>query len=183
MATTRFRISPLIRYSLYSLYLALTLPLPFLISRQVRSSGALFAVVLALVIGWVILIGALSQRVDVGDTTLRVSYPGWVPSWFQQGWQCPWVEIASIETTSTSQGGLAYYLVTPSQERYLLPMRIRGFRRLLKLIQEKTGHDTTSVYPYVQPWMYAILAVCAGLILLSDLVVIGLTLTMPPLTL
>ena len=179
MIATRLRISPLIRYSLYSLYLALVLPLPFLLAQQSSSLLQLTALGITLGLGGLLLIALLSQRVDVDDMGIQVSYPAWVPHWFQSGWQVPWKQITDIHTSSTSQGGLAYYLVTESQDRYLLPMRIQGFKGLLTILQERTGLETYSFYPYVQPWMYLALALCAGVLLICDLGVIGLTLTSP----
>lgn len=181
MTSTRYLISPLIRYSLYSLYLALVLPLPFLLKQQTGSIIAIGGLGITLGLGGLVLIGALSQRVDVDEQGIAVSYPRWVPGWFQRGWTLGWSQIVGIHTSSTSQGGLAYYLVSQSQDRYLLPMRIQSVKRLLEVIQARTGQDTSSVYPYVQPWMYLILAGCAGVLLLCDLGVIGLTLTSPPL--
>ncbi len=180
MVATRLRISPLIRYSLYSLYLALVLPLPFLLAQHSSSPLQITILGITLGMGWLLLIGALSQRVDVDDQGIQISYPAWVPGWFQSGWQVSWEQITDIHTSSTSQGGLAYYLVTASQDRYLLPMRIQGFKRLLAILQDRTGLETHSFYPYVQPWMYLILALCAGILLICDLGVIGLTLTSPP---
>jgi hypothetical protein len=47
-------------------------------------------------------------------------------------------------------------------------MRVVGFARLVKLVQEKTGIDTTDVYPLAQPWMYFILLSFTLLLLLVD---------------
>lgn len=175
-----FRISLLIRLSLSSLYLALILPLPFLLAQQTQSSMLMGALGIGLGIGWVLLMAALSQQVDVDEMGVTVSYPGWVPSWFQRGWQLAWDEVVGIHVSSTSQGGLAYYLVSQSQDRYLLPMRIGRFRQLLSVIQAKTEQETSSVYPYVQPWMYLILGLCAGILLLCDAAVIVLVLHNSP---
>ncbi|MGK7945239.1 MAG: hypothetical protein AB4058_12285, partial [Microcystaceae cyanobacterium] len=44
-------------------------------------------------------------------------------------------------------------------QAYLLPMRVAGFARLVSLVKEATGIDTTDVRPLAQPWMYLILLV------------------------
>ena len=69
-----FQISPLIRITLLSLYIALTVPLPFLgIISPVSIPVAWFVVGLA--IGWILLYGALSQQVVLDDKQIAVTYP------------------------------------------------------------------------------------------------------------
>ncbi|MFW6264286.1 MAG: hypothetical protein ACOC3E_02050, partial [Cyanobacteriota bacterium] len=50
----------------------------------------------------------------------------------------------------------------------LLPMRVVGFARMVKLVEEKTGIDTTDIRPLSQPWMYLILLVFTIFLLLID---------------
>ena len=163
-----FRISPLIRLTLLSLYVALTIPLPFLarISDAPVSPNLLWV---GIGIGLVTLYGVLSERVIVDEEQIQVSYPSWIPKFFRQGWHLAWEEIESLKLRTTGQGGLVYYLVSNSQDRaYLLPMRIAGFARLVKILEEKTAIDTTDVRPLSQPWMYLILLVLTIFLLLID---------------
>ncbi|MDB9377087.1 hypothetical protein PN460_04340, partial [Nodularia sphaerocarpa CS-585A2] len=51
---------------------------------------------------------------------------------------------------------------------YLLPMRVAGFSRLVKIVETKTGINTTDVRPLAQPWMYLTLLVFTLLLLLID---------------
>lgn len=74
---------------------------------------------------------------------------------------------------TTGQGGLIYYFITNSGQGYLLPMRIVGFNKLVKIVQEKTGIDTTDVRPLAQPWMYIILFIFTVFLLFIDLWVIS----------
>jgi hypothetical protein len=72
-----------------------------------------------------------------------------------------------------------YYLVSQNRNGFLLPMRIVGFSRMLRLIQIKTGIDTKDVKPLAQPWMYAAVLGVAGLLAIADLWVIYTVLTQP----
>ncbi|MBE9111213.1 hypothetical protein IQ273_17550 [Nodosilinea sp. LEGE 07298] len=162
-----FRISPLIRLTLLLLYLALLGPLPFL--AQVTQSGVSPRLVaVGIVLGGLGIYGALGQRVEVDDQSIQVTYPAWIRWLFRGGWQLPWSEAQSLKPRSTGQGGLVYYFVGANQQAYLLPMRVAGFARLVKLVETYTGIDTQDVKPLAQPWMYFILLGFTLLLLLVD---------------
>jgi hypothetical protein len=177
MLCHRYRVSPLIRYTLLSLYWALTLPLPFLLAQQGHAWGLLILLSLGMLIGFVLLWGVLDQRVEVDAERLTVSYPVWLPKFIQQGWSLAWQDVSDLVTVSTSQGGLAYYLATCKGQRFLLPMRVEKFRHLLHGVQHFTGLETQTAYPYVQPWMYLILAGFTGILFLCDIGVLGMAMT------
>ncbi|ACK71805.1 conserved hypothetical protein [Gloeothece citriformis PCC 7424] len=163
-----FRLSPLIRITLLSLYVALTLPLPFLagVTSAPVSPTLLWG---GMAIGFVALYGALSERVIVDEEKIEVCYPRWFPPFFRKGWSLSWTEIKDLKLRTTGQGGLVYYFITQSADRaYLLPMRVAGFARLVKFVEEKTGIDTKDVRPLSQPWMYLILLVFTLFLLLID---------------
>ena len=163
-----FNISPLIRITLLSLYLALTLPLPFL-AAIAPVTIPVSLLVAGLIIGLILLYGALSQKVVLNEQEIAVTYPRWFPPFLQKGWSLPWDKIEQLKLRTTGQGGLVYYLVTPERDRaYLLPMRVAGFARLVQVVEEKTGIDTRDVRPLAQPWMYLILLGFTFLLLLVD---------------
>lgn len=153
---TIFRISPLIRITLLSLYAALTVPLPFL-SEATASPIPANLLWVGMAIGAIGLGAALSERVITDEQGIQVTYPRWVPRFFRRGWQLPWAEVKALKPRSTGQGGLVYYFLSHSGQGYLLPMRVVGFSRLVQTVQAKTGIDTTDVKPLAQPWMYLIL--------------------------
>jgi xanthosine utilization system XapX-like protein len=162
-----FRLSPLIRITLLSLYLALTVPLPFLAEvTKAPTPPALLWV--GICIGLVGLYAVLCERVIVDDQTIQVAYPNWVPGFFRKGWSLRWQEVKELKPRTTGQGGLVYYFLSNEGKAYLLPMRIAGFAQMVRLVQAKTGIDTKNVYPLAQPWMYIILLGFTFLLLLID---------------
>ncbi|ABG50110.1 conserved hypothetical protein [Trichodesmium erythraeum IMS101] len=165
--TLVFKISPLIKLTLLSLYVALTVPLPFL-SQATNAPVPPFILVIGLTIGAIALYGALAERVIVNGQGIQVSYPAWVPDLFRKGWYLPWTEIKALKPRTTGQGGLVYYFLNNSEEGYLLPMRVVGFAKLVRIVETYTGIDTTDVRPLSQPWMYFILLGCTILLLLVD---------------
>lgn len=168
-----FRLSPLIRLTLLSLYAALTVPLPFLAQLNAAGISPLLLWV-GIGIGAIALYAALSERVVLDAAAIQVTYPAWVPSLFRRGWSLPWSDITALKPRSTGQGGLVYYFVSKSGQAYLLPMRVAGFARLLKLVQAQTQIDTTDVRPLAQPWMYLILLTLTLFLLAIDVWTIGL---------
>ncbi len=164
---TVFRLSPLIRITLLSLYFALTLPLPFL-SQVTQAPVTPGMLAVALVLGAIALYAALTERVIVDEEKIQVCYPQWVPSFFRKGWSLPWAEVKALKPRTTGQGGIVYYFLNNSGQGYLLPMRVSGFAKLVKIVEEKTGIDTTDVRPLSQPWMYFILLGLTLFLLLVD---------------
>lgn len=166
-ASSVFRLSPLIRLTLLTLYVALTAPLPFL--PQVTDapiSPALLS--LGIGLGAVPLYAALSEKVILDDQGIQVTYPNWVPRFFRKGWSLPWSDVKELKPRTTSQGGLVYYFLSTDGKAYLLPMRVAGFAKLVRQVQAKTGIDMTDVRPLAQPWMYLILLGLTLLLLLVD---------------
>ncbi len=162
-----FRISPLIRITLLCLYVALTLPLPFLaqVTAAPIPSGILW---LGMVIGLVALYAALCERVILDEQQIQVTYPRWVPRFFRKGWSLPWTDVKDLKMRTTGQGGLVYYFLSKSGQAYLLPMRVVGFAQMVRQVQAKTGIDTTDIRPLSQPWMYLILLGFTLLLFLVD---------------
>ena len=163
-----FYVSPLIRITLLLLYVALTAPLPFLSNFTHAAIPASWLSV-GLVIGFVFLYGALSDRVILNEQGISLEYPRWFPTFFRKGWSLAWQDITALKPRITGQGGIVYYFVSKDADQaYLLPMRVVGFARLVKQVEERTGIDTRDVRSLAQPWMYLILLVFTLLLLLMD---------------
>lgn len=167
-STSVFRLSPLIRITLLSLYLALTVPLPFLAKVTAAPVPPLFLWV-GIGCGFVLLYAILTERVILDEAGIKVTYPAWVPRFFRPGWSLSWSEVKALKPRTTGQGGLVYYFLSQDGKAYLLPMRVSGFAKFINIVQAKTGIDTTDVCPFSQPWMYIILLGCTLLLFLVDI--------------
>ena len=142
-----FKTSPLIQLTLMSLYIALVIPLPFLSElTQAPVPPALLWV--GAVIGGAALYGGLSEKVEVDEAGIAVTYPAWVRAFGRKGWSLKWNEITALKPRSTGQGGIVYYFLNQAQDKaYLLPMRVVGFARLLRYVEAKTDIDMQDVRP------------------------------------
>ncbi|SKB15915.1 conserved membrane hypothetical protein [Planktothrix sp. PCC 11201] len=172
-----FRLSPIIRITLLSLYTVLMIPLPFL-SKAVNSPISPMLLWLGIGIGVIALLALLTERVIVDHEGIKVSYSSLITPIFRRGWSLPWNQIKALKPRTTGQGGLVYYFVSQTGEGYLLPMRMAGFAKFVGIVQEKTGIDTTDVRPLAQPWMYFILLGCSLLLGLVDIWTISTALTL-----
>ncbi|MAR06422.1 MAG: hypothetical protein CL862_04915 [Cyanobium sp. NAT70] len=164
----QFGLSPLIRLTLLSLYLALVLPLPLLAPTQLR-----LLMLLAVLFGFALVIGLLSERLVIDQDGLEVSYPTWM-RWlmhrlFRRGWSMQWQNIKAIVPVGTSQGGTVYYLKTNDLNHQLLPQRIERFDRFLEIFRERTDLETTGIGRLTPPWTYQLLAVLAVLMVASEI--------------
>lgn len=174
-----FKVSPLIRITLLLLYIALTAPLPFL-SNFTNAAIPASWLSIGLAFGFVFLYGALSDRLILDNQGISLVYPLWFPAFLRKGWSLSWQEIKALKPRITGQGGIVYYFVSKdSEQAYLLPMRVVGFTRLVKKVEEHTGIDTRDIRPLAQPWMYLILLMFTLLLLLMDSWTIYTAMTLP----
>jgi hypothetical protein len=167
--------------TLLSLYVALTVPLPFLAEVTAAPLPPRLLWV-GISIGLVALYAVLTERVILDDQGIQVTYPTWVPGFFRKGWSLPWSEIKELKPRTTGQGGMVYYFLSQDGKAYLLPMRVAGFGQMVRQVQVKTGIDTTDISTLAQPWMYLILLGCTLLLLLIDAWTITTALSMGKLT-
>ena len=165
-ATTveRFGLSPLIRFTLLSLYLALVLPLPLLAHAALRGWMAA-----GLVLGLLLVVGLLSERVETDSDGIRVLYPIWIRWLFRRGWYMAWNDIRALVPVGTSQGGTVYYLKAANRKHQLLPQRIERFDQFLTLLQERSAVNTRGIGRLTPPWTYQLLAVLAMLMVVGEM--------------
>ena len=152
MPGERFLLSPLIRFTLLMVYLALVLPLPALAPGSLQLGLGIAAV------GGLVLVSALlSEQVVVNETGIRVGYPGWCQWLFRRGWSLQWDAIRGLVPVGTSQGGTVYYIKTVEHGHRLLPQRLERFDQFLSILQQQTDLDTSSIGRLTPPWTYQLL--------------------------
>jgi hypothetical protein len=159
----RYPMAPLIRFTLISLYLALTLPLPLLAPLALRM--VLWA---ALATGLLLVWAATSEQVSVDVTGIRVGHPAWCAWLLRRNWQLEWREIEAITPVVTSQGGRVFYLRS-GERAFLLPQRIAAFEAFLGRFSRETGLPTSAIGRISPPWTYQLLALLCGAMLLGEL--------------
>ena len=165
--TECFRLSPLIRFTLLSLYTALVLPLPFVAPADFRllmSAG--------LLLGLLFVIGLLSEQVETDAIGLAMGYPVWIRWLLRRGWTMKWEDVRALVPVGTSQGGTVYYIKATGLKHQLLPQRIERFDHFLTLLDQKTAVNTSGIGRLTPPWTYQLLAGLAVFMILCELAVI-----------
>jgi len=162
----RFQLSPLIRATLISVYLALVVPLPLMAPPSLK-----LILWMAAPTGLVLVVALLSEQVEIDSNGIKVGHPVWCSWLLRRGWQLQWDEVRRLVPVGTSQGGTVYYLTTADLEQRLLPQRLGRFDRFLAVVQQRTGISTTSVKRLTPPWTYQLLFSLAIIMLVTESVV------------
>ncbi len=158
-----FQLSPLIRGTLITVYLALVLPLPALAPESLR-----LWLLAAVPFGLLVVLAMLSEQVTVTSSGITVGHPSWCRWLLRRGWSLDWSEMKALVPVGTSQGGKVFYITTHDQRQRLLPQRLEHFDRFLELIQAQSSLRTTGISRLTPPWTYQLLAALAALMLVGE---------------
>ena len=151
-----------VKSSLISLYLALTIPIPFISLDKFKIPS-----IILFVLGFYLIINITSDYVETSNK--KISYKSTVIAQFlgKKTWEISWEDIKLIKSLPTSQGSKVYYFNTVQGDNFLVPQRLENFEKFLFIVSENTGIDISDV-SYVSPlWTYKLLT------LLSVLMVVG----------
>ena len=147
-----------VKSSLISLYLALTIPIPF-ISLDIFKipSTILF------VLGLYLIINITSDYVETSNK--KISYKSNFIAEFlgKKTWEISWEDIKLIKSLPTSQGSKVYYFNTVQGDNFLVPQRLENFEKFLFIVSENTGIDISEI-SYISPlWTYKLLTLLSVL--------------------
>lgn len=156
--------APLIRFTLIALYLALVAPLPWLAPPELK-----VALWLALPLGFILVLGATSEAVELNNAGIRVGHPGWCRWLLRRGWSLDWGSIRGLTAVATSQGGRVFYVRSADGSAFLLPQRVAAFTVFLSRFSRETGLDTSAIGRISPPWTYQLLAGLSGTMLLGEI--------------
>jgi len=158
----KFKTLFFVKSSLISLYLALTIPLPFISIEKLK---ILSIVIFAL--GLYLIINITSDYVETCNN--KISYKSSFISRFlgKKNWEISWKDIKLIKALPTSQGSKVYYFNTFQGDNFLVPQRVENFEKFLLIVSSNTGIEIDGI-SYISPlWTYKLLT------LLSVLMIIG----------
>ena len=160
----KFKTLFFVKSSLISLYLALTIPIPF-ISLDIFKipSTILF------VLGLYLIINITSDYVETSNK--KISYKSSFIAEFlgKKTWEISWKDIELIKSLPTSQGSKVYYFNTVQGDNFLLPQRLENFEKFLFIVSENTGIDISDI-SYLSPlWTYKLLTLLSVLMVVGEL--------------
>ena len=122
----KFKTLFFVKSSLISLYLALTLPIPFISSHQLKIIS-----LISFVIGLILIVNITSDYVETCND--KISYKTTFMSNLigNKSWEVSWKDINSINSSPTSQGSRVYYFITFGNQKFLVPQRVENLEELL----------------------------------------------------
>ena len=160
----KFKTLFFVKSSLISLYLALTIPIPFISNEKLKMLS-----IITFVFGLFLIINITNDYVNTCDK--KISYEtSFISKIFgKKNWEIFWKDIKLIKSLPTSQGGRVYYFITKSDESFLMPQRVENFEKFVSIIEKKTKLKMEGI-SYISPlWTYKLLTCLAIFMILGEI--------------
>ena len=153
-----------VKSSLVSLYLALTIPIPFISIDRLKIPS-----IIAFVLGLYLIINITNDYVETCNKKISYKTSFISKALGRKNWEISWKDIKLIKSLATSQGSKVYYFNTDKGDNFLIPQRVENFKRLLIIVSQKTGIDSKSI-SYISPlWTYKLLTFMSLLMLIGEI--------------
>ena len=160
----KFKTLFFVKSSLISLYLALTIPIPFISNEELKITS-----IILFVLGLYSIINITSDVVETCKD--KISYKTSFVSKIlgRRNWEIFWKDIKLIKSLPTSQGSKVYYFNTNKDENFLLPQRLENFERFIFIIHENTKISIEEI-SYLSPlWTYKLLTFLSIIMIVGEL--------------
>ena len=160
----KFKTLFFVKSSLISLYLALTIPIPFISLDKFKIPSTIL-----FVLGLYLIINITSDYVETSNK--KISYKTTFIAEFlgKKTWEISWKDIKLIKSLPTSQGSKVYYFNTVQGDNFLVPQRLENFEKFLFIVSENTGIDISEI-SYISPlWTYKLLTLLSVFMLIGEL--------------
>jgi len=161
----KFKTLFFVKSSLISLYLALTIPIPFISVDKLK-----FLSIFTFFLGLYLIINITSDYVETSNN--RISYKTSFISkkLGRKNWEISWKDIKSIKTIPTSQGSKVYYFNTKKGDNFLVPQRVENFEKFSLIVSKNTGINSNEI-SYISPlWTYKLLTSMSVLMIIGELI-------------
>tara|TARA_B100000161_G_C33418213_1_gene354261 strand:+ start:171 stop:677 length:507 start_codon:yes stop_codon:yes gene_type:complete len=162
--TEKFKTLFYVKSSLISLYLALTIPIPFISIEKLK----IFSIVI-FVLGLYMIIHITSDYVETSKNKITYKNSYITKILGRKNWEISWKDIKLIKSLPTSQGSKVFYFTTNKGDNFLMPQRVENFEKLLLLISKNTGIDTSKI-SYISPlWTYKLLTILSVFMIIGEI--------------
>ena len=160
----KFKTLFFVKSSLISLYLALTIPIPFISTDQLKiPSITLFF------LGLYIIINLTSDYVETSNNKISYKTSFISKTLGRKNWDIYWKDIKLIKSKPTSQGSKVYYINTKKDDNFLMPQRVEDFEKFLLILSQNTRIDVKDI-SYISPlWTYKLLTVLSVLMIIGEI--------------
>ena len=153
-----------VKSSLVSLYLALTIPIPFVSIDRLK----IFSII-ALVFGLYLIINITNDYVETCDNKISYKTSFISKALGKKNWEIFWKDIKLIKSLTTSQGSKVHYFSTYQGENFLVPQRVDDFEKFVLIVSKNTGLNIDGM-TYISPlWTYKLLTLLSALMIVGEL--------------
>jgi len=160
----KFKTLFFVKSSLICLYLALTIPIPFISIDKLK----IFSI-FTFIFGLYLIINITSDYVETCNS--KISYKTSLISKIlgKKNWEITWKDIKLIKTLPTSQGSKVYYFNTNNGDNFLIPQRVENFEKFLLVVSKNTGISINEI-SYISPlWTYKLLTFLSVLMIIGEI--------------
>ena len=162
--TEKFKTLFFVKSSLISLYLALTIPIPFISIDQLKIVS-----IIAFVLGLYLIINITSDYVETCNNKILYNTSLVSKTLGRKNWEISWKDIKLIKALPTSQGSKVYYFNTYKDKNFLVPQRLENFEKFLLVVSKRSGIAINGI-SYLSPlWTYKLLTFLSALMILGEL--------------
>ena len=162
--TKRFKTLFPVKSSLISLYIALTVPIPFISDEKLKIPS-----IFCFIIGLFLIINVTSDYVEICEKKISYRSSFISKALGKKNWEIFWEEIKSIKSLPTSQGSKVFYFSDEEGKNLLVPQRIENFDIFLDEIEKKT-YLSIEELTYISPlWTYKLLTSLSVLMIVGEL--------------
>ena len=160
----KFKTLFFVKSSLISLYLALTIPMPFISIDKFKVFS-----IFTFIFGLYLIINITSDYVETCNNKISYKTSFISKTLGRKNWEIYWKDIKLIKTLPTSQGSKVYYFSTTKGNNFLIPQRVENFDKFLSIVSKKTGIDIKEI-SYISPlWTYKVLTFISVLMIIGEL--------------
>ena len=160
----KFKTLFFVKSSLISLYLALTIPLPFISIEKLKIPS-----IIIFVIGLFLIINITSDYVETCSNKISYKTSYISKTLGKKNWEISWKDIKLIKSLPTSQGSKVFYFNTYQGENFLVPQRVENFEKFLLIVSKNSGVDINEI-SYISPlWTYKLLTLLSVFMIVGEL--------------
>ena len=160
----KFKTLFFVKSSLITLYLALTIPIPFISIYKLKILS-----ITAFVLGLYLIINITSDYVETCNNKISYKTSFISRTLGRKNWEIFWKDIKLIESLPTSQGSKVFYFNTKKGDNFLIPQRVENFEKFLLIVSKNTGIATNEL-SYISPlWTYKLLTFLSVLMITGEL--------------
>ena len=161
----KFKTLFFVKSSLISLYLALTIPIPFIASEKLK-----ILALISFVFGLLLIINITDDYVNTSDK--KISYKtSFISRIFgKNNWEIFWKDIKLIKSLPTSQGSKVHYFISNKNESFLVPQRVENFKKFVSIVKDNTNLNIDEL-SYISPlWTYKLLTFLSLFMIIGEII-------------